>query len=182
MGTGAISRREHHEKLFIGVDLDFAETLIGKRVLYLGIPIFKTLPYAPPPGPTDKYEGLRKWYRKNIEGPGGMFIVNRRDLQRSLANAQPDAVDYLVTEYEEVRDKHAGWLEPVNEAIEIEQWILPASAIDKAIVDTDFNFETIKVTLVKGDHEIEEVNYFITPKEHTLYYSDHGKPKKPGTS
>ena len=111
-----------------------------------------------------------------------MFIVNRRDLQRSLANAQPDAVDYLVTEYEEVRDKHAGWLEPVNEAIEIEQWILPASAIDKAIVDTDFNFETIKVTLVKGDHEIEEVNYFITPKEHTLYYSDHGKPKKPGTS
>ncbi len=177
MGTEVITRREHHEKLFIGVDLDFAETLIGKRVLYLGIPIFKTQLYAPPPGPTDKYEGLRRWYRKNIGGPGGVFIVNRRDLKRSLANAQPDAVDYLVTEDEAEREKHPGWLEPGNEAIEIEQWILPASAIDKAVVDTDFNFETIKVTLIKGDHAIEEVNYFITPSDRTLYYSDHGKPK-----
>ena len=178
MGTEAITRREHHEKLFIGVDLDYAETLIGKRVLYLGISIFKIHPYAPPPGPTDKYEGLRKWYRKNLENPEGVFIVNRRDLQHSLGNAQPDAVDYLVTEDETERDKHAGWLEPCNEALEIEHWILPASAIDKAVVKTDFNFETIKITILKSGLAFHEINYFVTPKERTIYYSDHGKPKK----
>jgi hypothetical protein len=173
-----ITRKEHHNNLILGVDLDFAETQIGRRVLYLGIPIFKSLPYAPPPGPTDKYEGLRKWYRKNIEGPGGMFIVHRRDLQHSLNNAQPDAVDYLVVEDEVERDKHPGWLEPSNEAIEIEHWILPAAAVDKAVVATDFIFENIKVIISKSDIPIDEVNYFVTPMERTLYYSGHGKPKK----
>jgi len=173
-----ITRKELHHDLLLGVDLDYAETLIGKRVIYLGIPIFRILQYAPPPGPTDKYEGLRKWYRNNLQNPAGMFMLHRRDLQHSLAKAQPDAIDYLVTEDEAERDKHEGWLEPCNEAIEIDQWIVPASAVDKAIVESDFLFENIKVTYVKNDRAIEEVYYFITPNDRTLYYSSHGKPKK----
>jgi hypothetical protein len=174
-----ISRKEHNHDLFLGVDLDFAKTLVGKRVIYLGIPIFKIRPYAPPPGSRDTYQGLRKWYRNNIENPGGMFILHRRDLQRSLAKAQPDAIDYLVTEDEMERDKHQNWLEPGNEALEIDQWILPASAIDNALVATDFLFERIKITIIKSGVEIDEVYYSISRKERTLYYSHHRRQKKP---
>jgi len=178
VGNDLITREERQIDLLLGVDLDFAETQIGKRVLYLGIPIFKTHPYSPPPGPTDKYEGLRKWYRRNIETSSGIFIVHRIDLQRSLAKAQPDAVDYLVTENENERAKHEGWLEPGNEAVEIENWILPAGAIDKALLETDFRFKNIEVTLYKGGVAIEELMYFVPPKERTLYFSYHGKPAK----
>jgi hypothetical protein len=173
-----ISRKEHNRDLFLGVDLNFAQTLIGKRVIYLGIPIFKIRPYSPPPGPRDEYQGLRKWYRDNIENPGGIFILHRRDLQRSLAKAQPDAVDYLVTEDEVERDRHQNWLEPGNEALEIDQWILPASAIDNALVATDFRFERIQITVIKSGIEIDDVYYSVSPKERTLYYSHHRKQKK----
>jgi hypothetical protein len=173
-----ISRKEHNQDLFLGVDLDFAQTLIGKRVIYLGIPIFKVRPYSPPPGPRDEYQGLRKWYRHNIENPEGVFIVHRRDLQRSLAKAQPDAVDYLVTEDEVERDKHPNWLEPGNEALEIDQWILPASAIDNALVATDFRFERIQITVIRNGREIDYVYYSVSRQERTLYYSHHGKQKK----
>lgn len=178
MAKEAISRIERHRDLLLQVDLDFAETLVGKRVLYLGIPIFKMLPYVPPPGTTDKYEGLRKWYRHNLENPSGLFMVHRIDFQHSLSKAQPDALDYLVTEDEAEREKHEGWKEPGNEAIEIEQWIFPASAVDMATVATDFIFENIRVAVIKKEREIDEIYYLVTPNGHTLYYSQHRKSKK----
>ncbi|MBN1374768.1 MAG: hypothetical protein JXA01_01295 [Dehalococcoidia bacterium] len=176
MEKDVITRDERGNNLLLGVDLDFAETLIGKRVIYLGIPIFKTLPYAPPPGPTDQYQAVRKWFRQNIQVSGGIFIVHRKDLQRSLSKAQSDAVDYLVTQKEDDRTKHEGWSEPGNEAIEILHWILPTAAVNKAIVTTDFMFHNIVVTIIKNAAPIVEVRYYVTPRDRTLYFSAYGKP------
>lgn len=178
MEKDVVTREERHLDLLLGVDLDYAETQIGKRVIYLGIPIFKTHPYMPAPGPTDKYEAVRRWFRQNIQVSGGIFIVHRKDLQHSLAKAQPDAVDYLITEDETERAKHEGWLEPGNEAVEIAGWILPTEAVTGALVTTDFRFENIHVTLNKNGSPIEQVFYFIKPKERTLYYSHRGKGNK----
>ncbi|MBN1689386.1 MAG: hypothetical protein JW901_00015 [Dehalococcoidia bacterium] len=176
MEKDVITREERGKILLLEVDLDYAETLIGRRVIYLGIPIFKTQPYSPPPGQTDEYQAIRRWYRQNIQVSGGIFIVHRKDLQRSLSKAQPDAVDYLVIQKEEDRAKHEGWSEPGNEAIEILHWILPTHAVNKALVTTDFIFQNIIVTIQKNAAPLVEIRYFVTPRERTLYYSAYGKP------
>jgi hypothetical protein len=176
-GTDGITREELHNDLLLKVDLDYMDTLIGKRAPLLGIPIFRTQQYSPPPDSTDTYHGLRKWYRTNIEKYNGAFIIHRNDLQRSLGKAQPDAVDYLVIDDEAERAKHTGWSEPENEAIEIEQWIFPANAINHATVSLDFIFENIMVTVIKNSRPLNQIYYFVNRKERMIYYSHHEKIK-----
>ena len=166
-------------KIVIPAELEAAERLKGIRAHYLGIPIYKVHEYTPPPGPADGYEGLRNWYRKNIETLGGVSILHKSDLMRPLAKAQADALEYLVTEDEAARINHKGWCEPENEAIEISQWIFPAVAVNKAIVAHDFNYEIIIVSVTKNGREFDRVYYFIDLKDHTLTYSHHFRGKKP---
>jgi len=166
-------------RIVLQAELDAAQQMVGIRAYYLGIPIYKMHEYVPPPGPTDGYEGLRKWYRNRIEDVGGVSILHRSDLQRSLAKAEVDALDYLVTEDEAERAKHEGWYEPGNEAIEIAQWIFPANAVNQAIVAHDFNYEIIIVSVTKHEKEFDRVYYFVKPKEHTITYSHHFRGNKP---
>jgi hypothetical protein len=171
-----ISREEIHRDLILRVDLDYADTQIGKRALPLGIPIYRTALYTPSLGLSDKYEALRKWYRKNLETYSDLIIIHRRDLQHSLSKAQPDSVDYLTIENEAEREKHEGWSELENEAIEVAQWIFPANAINRAVAAPDFIFENIKVVVLKEGVVINEIYYFLKPGEHALFYSHHQKP------
>jgi hypothetical protein len=182
MEDGLIPEKMPGRKMVLSVELEAAERLIGIRAHYLGIPIYEVSPYSPPRGPTDGYEGLRKWYRNNIESMGGVCILHRSDLQRSLAKAQPDALEYLVTEDASERAKHEGWLEPGNEAIEIEQWIFPANAVTNSIVASDFNYEIIIVSVIKDGREIDRVYYFVKRKERLLTYSHHFWGQKPARS
>jgi hypothetical protein len=177
-GQQGITREEIRSDLMLGVDLDYLDTVVGKRVPSLGIPIFRTIPYSPAPGATDKYQSLRKWYRHNIEAYAEVVIIHRSDLQRSLAKAHPDAVDYLTVEGEEERARHEGWNEPGNEAIEIENWVFPANALNHATVSLDFTFENIKVTVSKNFGPIAEVYYFVNRKERQIFYSHRVRLKK----
>jgi len=178
-GTDGITREEQHNDLLLGVDLDYLDTLVGKRAPLLGIPVFRTQRYSPPPGSIDNYHGLRQWYRNNIEKYNGVFIIHRNDLQHSLSKAQTDAVDYLVTEDDAEREKHEGWNEPENEALEIEHWIFPANALNHATVALDFNFENIKVTVIKNSNPVAEIYYFVNQRERALFYSNRKKLKNP---
>jgi hypothetical protein len=181
LGTDGITREERRNDLLLGVDLDYMDTLVGKRAPMLGIPLFRTQEYSPPPDTSDTYHGLRKWYRTNLEKYSGLFIIHHNDLQRSLSKAQPDAIDYLITEDESERSKHEGWQEPENEAIEIENWIFPANAVNRATVSLDFNFENIKVTVHKNSTPIAEIYYFVNRKERTIFYSNQKKLKAPAS-
>ncbi len=166
-------------KIVVPAELEAAERLKGVRSHYIGIPIHSMFPYKPQPGPADGYEGVRRWYRRNIEDMGGLSIMHRSDMQRTLAKAQPDAVEYLVTEDDAARSNHPGWCEPNNEAIEIAQWIFPANAVNKAVVAKDFNFEIIIVSVKSNDKELDRVYYFVDLKDHTLTYSHHFRGKRP---
>ena len=177
MGTDGITREEKRNDLLLGVDLDYMDTLIGKRAPMLGIPIFRIQQYSPPPDSVDTYHGLRRWYRTNLEKYSGVFILNHIDLQHSLSKAQPDAIEYLTIEDEAERAQHEGWNEPENEAIEIEQWIFPANAVNRAIVALDFNFDNIQVTAYKNSIPVAEIYYFVNQKERTLFYSNLKKLK-----
>jgi hypothetical protein len=177
LGTDGITREEQHNNLLLGVDLDYMDTLIGKRAPMLGIPLFRTQEYSPPPDTADTYHGLRRWYRTNLEKYSGLFIIHHSDLQRSLSKAQPDAIEYLIIEDEEERNKHEGWKEPENEAVEIEQWIFPANAVNRATVSLDFNFENIKVTIYKNSITVAEIYYFVNQKERAIFYSNLKKLK-----
>ena len=176
-GTDGITREEQRNDLFLGVDLDYMDTLVGKRAPLLGIPIFRMQQYSPPSDIQDTYHGLRRWYRTNLEKYSGLFIIHHNDLQHSLSKAQPDAVDYLVTEGEDQRAAHESWKEPENEAIEIEHWIFPANAVNHATVALDFIFENIMVTVNKSDHPVAQIYYFVDKKQRAIFYSHHQKLK-----
>ena len=178
MTAEGIIRKQRNRDLILEVDLDYADRHIGKKALYLGIPIFKMHSYSPTAGFSDKYQGVRKWYRNNIDTYGGIIIFHRSDLLRYLSKAQPDAVDYLVTEDEADRNNHEGWQEPDNEAVEIRQWIFPANAINMAKVTSDFIFENIKISVIKTDKLIGEVYYFVKPVEREIYYSHSRQAKR----
>ena len=176
-GTDGITRDEERNDLLLGVDLDYMDTLIGKRAPLLGIPIFRMQHYSPPPDVQDTYHGLRKWYRTNLEKYSGLFIIHRNDLHHSLGKAQPDAVDYLVTEDQAQRAAHEAWKEPENEAIEIENWVFPANAVNHATVALDFRFENIMVTVNKNNRPVAQVYYFVDQKQRAIFYSHHQKLK-----
>jgi hypothetical protein len=166
-------------KIVVPAALDIAAQLAGVRFHSIGIPILKMRGYTPPTGPTDGYAGVRKWYRKNIEDMGNVCLMHRSDVQRALAKAQADAVDYLVTEDAAERAKHKDWCEPDNEAIEIAQWLFPANAVNKAIVRHDFNFEIIIVSVTKNERELDRVYYFVNQQDFTITYSHHFRGKRP---
>ena len=177
MDIEATSKSVHGRSLRLEIDLNYAQTIVGKRPVFLSIPILRMWPYSPAPGLADKYGPVRKWYRKSLQKVGGVFIVRRIDLERSLSKAAPDAVDYLVTWNEEERKKHEGWKEPGNEAVQIADWIFPANAVNMATVTPDFEYEKINVVVLKGGEAIAEVHYYVKPKEHTLYFLRFGKPR-----
>jgi hypothetical protein len=166
-------------KIVLPAELDFAARLVGVRSHYIGIPIYKMLPYARPPGPTDDYKIVRKWYRKNIEDMGGVSIMHKSDLQKALVKAQADSLEYLVTEDEAARALHTNWHEPNNEAIKIADCIFPANAVNKAVVAQDFNYEIVIVSVKSNEKEIDRVYYFIDLKDHTIRYSHHFRGKRP---
>jgi hypothetical protein len=168
----------YSRNLQLEIDLNYAEIHAGKGLFSIGIPVFKIWPYSQPQGHSDIYGPVRQWYRDKIEKFGNLFILRRTDLERYLAKAQSDAVDYLVIWNVNERKKHEGWHDHVHEAIQIDKWIFPANAVNMATLTTNWNYEKIKVVVNKDGEEIAEVHYFVKPNDHTMYFSHFGKPHK----
>jgi hypothetical protein len=179
--TEGIVRKKLDRNLVLEVDLDYAEQYAGKKALPLGIPIFQMSPYIPAPGLSDNYQSIRKWYRSNIDNYGGLIIFHRSDLTRFLSKAPADAVDYLVADDETERRNHEGWVDPINEAVEIRQWIFPANAINLATVTSDFNFENVRIAIFRSGKLVGEVYYSIKLDERKIFYSHSRQSKKPGS-
>jgi hypothetical protein len=180
MSQEIIPEKMPGRKMVVPVDLDAPESLMGVRSHYTGIPIYTVHQYEAPPGPTDNYEAIRKWYRNNTQKLGGIYVLHKSDLEKTLAKApQADALDYLLVEDEAERAKHDGWREPGNEAIEIAHWIFPANAINKAILAHDFDYDIVIVSVRKSDKEIDRVYYFVDAHEHIIKYSHHFRGKRP---
>lgn len=164
--------------LVVEVDLDLISNFVGKSALKLGVPLFKISAYTPPQGMEDDYQPVRKWYRNNLADRGGLAIFHRHDLLHYLSKAQPDAVDYLVTESEEERKQHEGWKDPESEAVEIFGWVFPTNAVNASVVPTDFSATNIKISIFKWSKLIGEVYYDVVPEQRKMYYSHNRQAKK----